>query len=112
MKLSTNTPTPPKTLTPAMSPTESSTPSVSPTPTATVPPTATATPEAQPGDVNDDGVINCIDITQCELCILNPVKYPREDYPGWDANENGEGPNAGDILAVELRILGKWPPPP
>jgi hypothetical protein len=64
----------------------------------------------QPGDVNDDGVINCIDITQCELCILDPVKYPKENYPGWDANEDNTGPNAGDILAVELRILGLWPP--
>jgi hypothetical protein len=67
---------------------------------------------ARPGDVNDDGVINCCDITQEELCILYPETYPKENYPGWDANEDDEGPNAGDILAVEMRILGTWPPPP
>jgi len=63
-----------------------------------------------PGDVNDDGIINCIDITQEELCILYPETYPKENYPGWDANEDDEGPNSGDILAIELRILELWPP--
>jgi hypothetical protein len=67
-------------------------------------------PVPNPGDVNNDGRINCLDITQCELCILYPELYPPENYPGWDANEDNEGPNAGDILAVELRILGLWPP--
>jgi hypothetical protein len=61
-----------------------------------------------PGDVNGDNRINACDITQCELCILNPEKYPKDKYFGWDANEDGEGPNAGDILGVELRILGLW----
>jgi hypothetical protein len=91
------TPTP----TPTISPTSTGTPTASPTPTPT------ATPG--PGDVNGDYVINCCDITQCELCILDPVKYPKENYPGWDANEDDTGPNAGDILAVELRILELWP---
>lgn len=86
------------------------TPSPSPTSTSIVSPTPTSTAETQPGDVNRDSVINCIDITQCELCILDPVKYPRGNYAGWDADGNGEGPNSGDILAIELRILGEWPP--
>jgi hypothetical protein len=74
--------------------------------------TPSPTPEVHPGDVNNDGSINCIDITQEELCILYPETYPKENYPGWDANDDNEGPNAGDILAVEMRILGTWPPPP
>jgi hypothetical protein len=73
-------------------------------------PSPTATPG--PGDVNGDFRINACDITQCELCILDPIKYPKENYPGWDANEDGYGPNSGDILAVELRILELWPPSP
>jgi hypothetical protein len=83
-----------------------------PTPTSTSTAEPTATPEApHPGDVNGNGRIDACDITQVELCILDPVKYPKENYPGWDANEDTTGPNAGDILAVELRILEKWPPP-
>ena len=85
-----------------------------PTPTATSSPTATPSPtpttEPGPGDVNGDGVINACDITQIELCTLYPGLFPKEDYPGWDANEDGEGPNAGDLQAVELRILELWPP--
>jgi len=73
-------------------------------------PTPTPTPTPGPGDVNGDFRINACDITQCELCILDPVKYPKGNYPGWDANEDTMGPNAGDILAVEYRILGIWPP--
>ena len=65
-------------------------------------------PMPNPGDVNNDGRINCIDITQTELCILYPETYPKENYPGWDANEDTTGPNAGDILAIEMRILGTW----
>ena len=75
-------------------------------------PTSTPTPTPGPGDVNGDFRINACDITQCELCILDPVKYPKGNYPGWDANEDTTGPNAGDILAVEMRIVGTWPPPP
>ena len=101
----------PATSTPTVSPTPSATVTASPTPSATVTasPTPTATPGALHGDVNGDGRINCLDITQCELCILDPVKYPKENYPGWDANEDTMGPNAGDILAVEMRIVGTWP---
>ena len=103
---------PTATATPSLTPT--ATPSPSPTSTSTPTPTAspntTPTAETQPGDVNCDGIINCIDITQCELCILDPVKYLKGNYPGWDADGNGEGPNSGDILAIVLRILGKWPP--
>jgi hypothetical protein len=91
-------------------PSATTTPSL--TPTATPSPTSTLTPttEVEPGDVNCDGDINCIDITQCELCILDPIKYPKEYYSGWDADGNGEGPNAGDILTIELKILGLWSP--
>jgi len=99
--------------TPTVSPTPSATVTSLPTPSATVTglptPTPTSTPEGNPGDVNGDGRINACDITQCELCILYPGLYPKENYPGWDANEDSEGPNAGDILAVELRIVGTWP---
>ena len=62
-----------------------------------------------PGDPSGDGQINCIDITQTELCILNPAKYPKENYPGWDANGDGEGPNSGDVLGVEYRTMEMWP---
>ena len=98
----TATPTLTPTATPSLLPTSTSTPTASPTTTPTF--------EVQPGDVNRDGIVNCIDITQCELCILNPVKYPKGNYAGWDADGNGEGPNSGDILAIELRILGLWFP--
>jgi hypothetical protein len=64
----------------------------------------------QQGDVNGDGVFNAGDVTQLELCILYPGTYPIENYPCWDANEDGFGPNAGDILAIEYRILEIWPP--
>jgi hypothetical protein len=86
------------------------TPTPSPTSTSIASPTPTSTAEAHPGDVNNDGVLNCIDITQCELCILDPVKYPKGNYTAWDADGNGEGPNSADILAIVLRILEKWPP--
>jgi len=98
----TISPTPTTSLTATVSPTVSAT--LSPTPS----PTATSVPN--PGDVNGDGVINACDITQIELCIMYPGLYPKESYPGWDADENGEGPNAGDLQAVELRILEQWPP--
>jgi hypothetical protein len=62
------------------------------------------------GDVNNDGIINCLDITQCELHILYPLIHPPASSLGWDANEDSEGPNAGDVSAVELRILELWPP--
>jgi uncharacterized repeat protein (TIGR02543 family) len=62
------------------------------------------------GDVNDDGRRNCLDITLCELLILYPETYPPADYFGWDANEDGSGPNAGDVTAIEMRILETWPP--
>jgi len=96
------------TLCPTPTPTPSPTPT--PTPTATPSPTPSPTEPPGPGDVNGDYVINCLDITQVELCILFPETYPKEDYPGWDADENGEGPNSGDIMAVVLRILEQWPP--
>jgi len=108
----TPSPSPTSTSTPTTSPTSTSTPTTSPTSTSTptASPTSTPTFEVQPGDVNLDGIINCIDITQCELCILDPVKYLKENYPGWDADGNGEGPNSADILAIVLRILGLWLP--
>jgi hypothetical protein len=87
-------------------PTATATPTL--TPTAT--PSPTSTTEVQPGDVNCDGNINCIDITQCELCILYPDAYPKGNYAGWDADGNGEGPNAADILAIGLKILCLWSP--
>ncbi len=99
------------TATPAPSPTATAvaTPAPSPSPTATAVATPTGTPpaEVQPGDINGDGVVNCCDITQLELCILYPETYLKEHYPGWDADENGEGPNSGDVLAIIQRILGK-----
>lgn len=64
----------------------------------------------RPGDVNQDGTINSLDVTQCELCILYPATYPPSSYPGWDANQDGQGPNSGDILTIEYMILGIWPP--
>jgi len=86
------------------------TPTLTATPSPTTTPTPSPTEPPGPGDVNGDYVINCCDITQVELCILFPEMYPKEDYPGWDADENGEGPNSGDLLAVILRILEQWPP--
>ena len=62
-----------------------------------------------PGDPTGDGRINAGDITQVELCILYPTAYPNSSYPGWDANDDGLGPNAGDILTVEYMIIGTWP---
>ena len=98
--------------TPSVSPsvTPSVSPSISPTVTPSVSPTPSPTPTPGPGDVNGDFKINACDITQCELCILQPETYPKENYPGWDANEDGLGPNSGDVIAVELRILELWPP--
>ncbi len=62
-----------------------------------------------PGDPTGDGRINAGDITRLELCILYPAMYPKEDYPGWDANEDGMGPNSGDILTVGYMIIESWP---
>lgn len=112
----TLSPTPTSTISPtptvslSASPTPSASPTVSPTPTMSPTISATPTPTPGPGDVNGDFQINACDITQCELCILYPETYPKEDYPGWDANEDTLGPNSGDVLAVELRILQLWPP--
>ena len=62
-----------------------------------------------PGDPTGDCKINAGDITQTELCILDPGNYSNSSYPGWDSNENSIGPNSADILATEYRILGSWP---
>src|SRR4030042_1282082 len=62
-----------------------------------------------PGDPTGDCKINAGDITQTELCILDPGNYSNGSYPGWDSNEDSVGPNSADILATEYRILEKWP---
>jgi hypothetical protein len=62
-----------------------------------------------PGDLTGDGRINCCDITQTELCILYPEIYPKENYPGWDSNGDGKGPDSGDILGSEWIRLGQVP---
>lgn len=62
-----------------------------------------------PGDLTGDGSIDACDITQTELCILYPETYPKGNYPGWDSNGDGQGPNSGDIRGVGYRCLDMWP---
>jgi len=96
--------------TPTPTPSPTATPTASPTATASATPTPTSTPPLHyPGDPNGDGKTNVRDITQTELCILDPVTYPPSSYSGWDANDDGEGPNSADVQTVEYMILNMWP---
>ena len=68
----------------------------------------TPTPTQFPGDANGDGQRSAGDITQIELCIIDPLTYPPASYPGADANEDS-AMNMVDVGVVEYMILNAWP---
>ena len=59
-------------------------------------------------DANGDGQRSAGDITQLELCIIDPLTYPPASYPGAAANEDS-AVNMIDVGVVEYMILNAWP---